>query len=44
MELAREVGVIQQEVDELFERLEIATEKDDEVVAEYQLKLDELEV
>ena len=43
MELSREVGLIQQEVDELFERLEIATEKDDEVVAEYQVKLDELE-
>ena len=44
MELSREVGLIQQEVDALFERLEVATEKDDEIVDEYQVKLDELDI
>jgi len=43
MELSREVGLAQQEVDALFERLEIATEKDDEIVAEYELKLEEID-
>jgi ATP-binding cassette subfamily F protein 3 len=43
MELSREVGLVQQEVDTLFERLEIATEKDDEIVAEYELKLEEID-
>ena len=43
MELSREVGLIQQEVDTLFERLEIATEKDDAIVAEYELKLEEID-
>jgi len=43
MELSREVGLVQQEVDALFERLEVATEKDDEIVDEYQLKLDEID-
>ncbi len=43
MELSREVGLVQQEVDALFERLEIATEKDDEIVAEYELKLEEID-
>jgi len=43
MELSREVGIVQQEVDALFERLEIATEKDDEIVAEYDLKLKEID-
>ncbi len=43
MELSREVGLVQQEVDDLFERLEIATEKDEEIVAEYELKLEEID-
>jgi len=43
MDLSREVGLIQQEIDGFFERLEIATHKDDEIVAEYDLKLEELE-
>ena len=43
MKLSREVGLVQQEVDALFERLEIATEKDDEIVAEYDLKLEEID-
>jgi ATP-binding cassette subfamily F protein 3 len=43
MELSKEVGLVQQEVDALFERLEIATEKDDEIVAEYELKLEEID-
>ena len=43
MELSKEVGVVQQEVDALFERLEVATEKDDEIVAEYELKLEEID-
>ena len=43
MDLSREVGLIQQEIDAFFERLEIATHKDDEIVAEYELKLEELE-
>jgi len=43
MELSKEVGLVQQEVDALFERLEVATEKDDEIVAEYELKLEEID-
>lgn len=43
MELSREVGLVQQEVDALFERLELATEKDDAIVAEYELKLEEID-
>jgi ATP-binding cassette subfamily F protein 3 len=43
MELSKEVGLVQQEIDELFERLEIATEKDDEIVAEYELKLEAID-
>ncbi len=43
MELSHEVGLIQQEVDALFERLEVATEKDDEIVARYELKLEEID-
>ncbi len=43
MELSREVGLVQQEIDAFFERLEIATEKDDEIVAEYDLKLEEID-
>jgi len=43
MELAREVGLVQQEIDAFFERLEVATERDDEIVAEYDLKLEEID-
>ena len=43
MELSKEVGLVQQEIDAFFERLEIATEKDDEIVAEYELKLQEID-
>ncbi len=43
MELSREVGLVQQEIDAFFERLEVATEKDDEIVAEYELKLEEID-
>ena len=43
MELSREVGLVQQEVDGWFERLEIATEIDDEIVARFELKLEEID-
>jgi len=43
MELSKEVGLVQQEIDALFERLETATEKDDEIVAEYELKLEAID-
>ena len=43
MELSKEVGLIQQDIDAYFERLEIATEKDDEIVAEYDNKLEEID-
>jgi len=43
MELSKEVGLVQQEIDALFERLEIASEKDDEIVAEYDIKLEEID-
>jgi len=43
MELSKEVGLVQQEIDALFERLEIATEIDDEIVARFELKLEEID-
>jgi len=43
MELSKEVGIVQQEIDTFFERLEVASEKDDEIVAEYDLKLEEID-
>ncbi len=43
MALSKEVGLLQQEIDALFERLEIATHKDDEIVAEYELKLEAID-
>ena len=43
MEFSKEVGLVQQEVDALFERLEIATEIDDEIVARFELKLEEID-
>ncbi|HIP61288.1 MAG TPA: hypothetical protein EYG98_01910 [Sulfurovum sp.] len=39
MELSKEVGILQQEIDGLFERLEIASEKNDEIVLKYDEKL-----
>ena len=43
MSLSKEVGLLQQEIDELFERLETATVFDDEIVAEYELKLEAID-
>ncbi len=43
MELSREVGLVQQEIDAYFERLEIASEKDETIIAEYDLKLEEID-
>ncbi len=43
MELSKDVGLVQQEIDAFFERLEIASEKDDEIVAEYDIKLEEID-
>ena len=43
MELSKEVGLVQQEIDALFERLEIATEIDEEIVARFELKLEEID-
>ena len=43
MALSKEVGLVQQEIDTYFERLEVASEKDEEIVAEYDLKLDEID-
>ena len=36
MELSREIGLMQQEIDALFERLEVAVEKDDAIMAQYE--------
>ncbi|HIP14338.1 MAG TPA: ABC transporter ATP-binding protein, partial [Sulfurimonas autotrophica] len=43
MELSKEVGLVQQDIDAYFERLEVASEKDDEIVSEYDLKLEEID-
>jgi len=43
MEFSKEVGLVQQKIDDLFERLEIATEIDDEIVARFELKLEEID-
>ena len=43
VELSKEVGPVQQEIDAFFDRLTVATEKDDEIVAEYDLKLEEID-
>jgi ATP-binding cassette subfamily F protein 3 len=43
MNLSREVGLVQQDIDEYFERLEIASEIDEEIVAKYELKLEEID-
>ena len=43
MEHSKEVGLVQQEIDALFEKLEIASEIDEEIVAKYELKLQEID-
>jgi ATP-binding cassette subfamily F protein 3 len=43
MEHSKKVGLVQQEVDAYFERLEVASEKDEAIVAEYDLKLEEID-
>ena len=43
MEYSKEVGLVQQEIDAWFEKLEIASEADEEIVAEYDLKLEEID-
>jgi len=43
MELSKEVGLVQQEIDDLFERLEIASEIDEEIVAKYEEKLEAID-
>jgi len=43
MEHSKEVGLVQQEIDALFERLEIASELDEEIVAKYEEKLLEID-
>ncbi len=43
MEYSKEVGLLQQQIDELFEKLELATEADEEIVAKYELKLREID-
>ena len=43
MEMSKEVGHVQQKIDALFEKLEIATEADEEIVARFELKLEEID-
>ncbi len=43
MEYSKEVGLVQQEIDALFEKLEIASELDEEIVAQYEIKLQEID-
>ena len=43
MDISKEIGKLQQEIDELFERLEIATDRDEEIVALYETKLQEID-
>ena len=43
MEYSKEVGLVQQEIDALFEKLEIASEIDEEIVSKYELKLQEID-
>ena len=43
MEMSKEVGLVQQEIDALFERLEIASELDEEIVEKYELRLKEID-
>jgi len=43
MEHSKKVGLVQQEIDALFEQLEIASELDEEIVARFELKLQEID-
>jgi hypothetical protein len=43
MELSKAIGTLQQEVDSYFEKLEEVSEKDDEIIAQYDIKLEELD-
>ena len=43
MEMSKEVGLVQQEIDALFERLETASDIDEEIVARFDLKLKEID-
>jgi ATP-binding cassette subfamily F protein 3 len=43
MEYSKEIGLVQQEIDVLFERLEIALQRDEEMVEKYELKLQEID-
>ena len=43
MEHSKEAGIAQQKIDELFEKLEIATELDDEIVKKYEIRLQEID-
>jgi len=43
MTLSRDIGVLQQEVDTLFERLEVAMEQDERLMKEYEKKLEEID-
>ena len=43
MELSKEIGLLQQGIDAFFERLEVASELDDEIVERFELKLQEID-
>jgi len=43
MEFSKEIGLLQQAIDALFERLEIASLEDEEIVAKYEMKLQEID-
>jgi ATP-binding cassette subfamily F protein 3 len=43
MDLSKEVGLFQQEIDALFEKLEIASEKDEEIVEKFEKKLAQID-
>jgi ATP-binding cassette subfamily F protein 3 len=43
MEHSKEVGLVQQEIDALFEKMELAAEVDEEIVARFELKLQEID-
>jgi uncharacterized protein len=44
MELSKELGALQQQVDEWFERLEAATLEDEAIVEMYEEKLQEIDL
>ena len=43
MEISKEIGELQQQVDELFEKLEIASEREEEITAKYEVLFQELQ-